>query len=202
MEIRSRVLLAVVCLSAAAPGEARESGFFQKPGDPTVYQVSRGQVCAVSGQGQLRVLGGSGNVRAPSPDLAARLQRDKVGTCPWPDGFYRRGNERTVYMVAGGLACGVVGGGQLEALGGEGRVMTVGADANLQAGKRDLGSCPWPDGFYRYDNSPQVYRIAGATICAVRSEGQLKAMGGKGRVRTVGRQARLESLKRDLGPCA
>jgi len=191
----------VLGLVSVAPAQARNGGFYQKPGDATVYQVGHRGICAVTGPGQLKVLGGAGRVQRAGPDLVPQLDRGRVGNCPWPDGFYRRGHDRTVYLVARGNVCGVVGGGQLEALGGEGRVMTVGPDADLRAGKRDLGSCPWPNGFYRYPNSPQVYRIDGATICALRSEHQLKQYGGKDRVQTVGTQARLEANKRDIGAC-
>lgn len=195
------ILLLMLAAASGVAMAARPAGFYQKPGDPTVYQVTRHSTCAVTGPGQLQVLGGAGRVQPPPPDVAGRLDRGKVGNCPWPNGFYRRGEERTVFMVASDYLCGVVGNGQLEALGGESRVMRVGPDADLAAGKRDLGSCPWPNGFYRYDHTPQVYRIEGASICAIRSEHQLKAYGGKGRVRTVGAQARLEANKRDVGPC-
>jgi len=193
---------AIVCTLAAAAAGAAAPGFYQNAGDSTVYRVTQSDICAVTGPGQLQLLGGTGRVNTAPPDLAGKLKRGKIANCPWPDGFYRRGSERTVRHVQGDSVCAVVGEGQLAILGGsEGSIKVVGDGADLAAGKRDVGACPWPNGFYRYSNGPQVYRIEGATICSVRSEDQLKALGGKGRVKTVGPQAQLPSGKRDLGPC-
>jgi hypothetical protein len=197
-----RAAMIVGCAAAATTAGAAATSFFQRSGDPTVYRVSQRAICAVTGTGQLALLGGTGRVQPAPPALAARLQRGRIPSCPWPDGFYRRGSERTVHRVQGNTVCAVVGEGQLERLGASERsVRVVGARADLAAGKRDVGTCPWPNGFYRYAKSPQVYRIQGATICQVRNEAQLRSMGGTGAVQPVGARAQLASGKRDLGAC-
>jgi len=186
-------------LSASAAGER----FYRRAGAPEVYRVLGQDICTVVGPGQLQELGGAGRVEAAPPRLNALLARRIPPACAWPDGFYRYPSDRQVYMVRGERICAVVGEGQLDELGGLRRVRTVGPAANLSAGKRDIGSCPWPDGFYRYPGRGQVYYLQRRTICAVVGEGQLRALGGPQaeRVRTVGERAGLERARRDIGSC-
>ncbi len=176
-------------------------GFYRYPGYQATYYVSGDTRCRLAGPGQLRSLGGAGRVQAlpAGPDPLAGLQ--DTGTCGWPTGFYSYGDAAQVFHVSEERICRVVGPGQLTALGGAQAVRRVGRQTELFAGKRDAGTCVWPDGFYQLPNKPAVYHIRGNTVCTVRSPGQLRSLGGQGQVRTVGSQANLFKDKRDTGAC-
>jgi hypothetical protein len=202
--MRNRTIIACIAAALAAlPALAADDRFYRRQGDAQVYRLSGAELCAVVGQGQLAALGGAGRVEPAPPRLNALLARRRPAACPWPDGFYRYPEGRQVYLVRGDRMCEIVGEGQLEELGGAGRVRVVGRAADLSAGKRDIGPCPWPEGFYRYPGRGQVYYIEARTICSVVGEGQLMALGGPApeRVRTVGARAGLERGRRDIGPC-
>ncbi len=114
--------------------------------------------------------------------------------------FYRRSIAPQVYFLTENEICRVVGPGQLDALGGTGRVQVVGPAAELGGGRTDRGACPWPTGFYRYPDKPQVYYINEYDICRVVGEGQMRALGGR-RAQVVGANADLAHDKTDGGAC-
>jgi hypothetical protein len=57
------------------------------------------------------------------------------------DGFYRRNNDPTVFWLRGGQACRVTNPAQMQRFGGFAQVRLVGPQADLLAGRRDMGPC-------------------------------------------------------------
>jgi len=107
-------------------------------------------------------------------------------------GFYRQSDRPEVYLqYSSTLYCHVQNEDQMAAYGGFGQVQVV---PQLRMSGQQTGDCGWPNGFYRLNNRPEVYRLYGDSIpqlhigggiCHVVNEQQMAAYGGFGQVRVV-----------------
>jgi hypothetical protein len=85
---------------------------------------------------------------------------------PSEKGFYRQGDDRTVFYVqpAAKTTCVVANPSMMEAFGGFGQVKVVGQEVDLR-GSKPLASCAWPTGRYRKVNSDVVFDVRGDAAC-------------------------------------
>jgi len=84
--------------------------------------------------------------------------------------------------------------------GGFGQVRVVGTQS-YQSGARPLGGCMWPDGFYRRQSAPEVYRLFQTQMCWVSSPEMMEAYGGFGQMRVVDDPSVLQARRTDVGDC-
>ena len=130
-------------------GDAPVGGFFrERSGAAVVYQFDETHHCTVQNPSQMVVYGGFEQVQ-----IVGRLamRGDNTGICAWPNGFYRRSNEQTVYRLHGrGLlnlgprACFVVDPRQMLLFGGWAQLRVVEPSSNLFQDREQPAACPDP----------------------------------------------------------
>jgi hypothetical protein len=125
----------------------REGGFYRQSSNPTVlYQYEGRRYCGVQNEPHLNVLGGSGRVEDAG---YLQLNGRYAGACPWPNGYYRRADETTVYRLSGGARnglfgdkiCAVVSETQMYEFGGFNQVMVVPVNSDISAGRGKPRRC-------------------------------------------------------------
>jgi hypothetical protein len=132
-------------------GDYAAAGAFYRQYDlPAVaFQFADTLHCIVQNPSQMNAYGGFDRVR-----IVHRLamRGDSIGTCGWPNGFYRRSSEPHVYRLFGpgysGLgrrACHVINPAQMALFGGFGRVVTVEPSSDLFRGREQPTECSDPD---------------------------------------------------------
>ena len=182
------------------------SGLFKYADRPEVYKLDAAGFCQVTTQEQLSEYQRQLNVhQVTTVDRATSFTVNKknMGLCPIANGFYRVGGRPEIYLLTDGAACHVTTGGQLNRLGGNGRVQKVSSNTNIYNGRKNNGSCGWPAGFYRKKNQQEIVYIAdNNTLCQVRTIAQFKAMGGTGSaIVSVPASTNLRAGKRHVGMC-
>jgi len=178
------------------PGDAIKpctlgDGFFKFRRDSSVYYFRNGDGCRVRSLEQLNAFGGQGRVSEVRRRDLPSFNRRNVEFCAWPDGFYKSKFGQKIFKAQGSEVCHVTGPAQLGGLGGRGRVSEIGDHAELMTGRKDSGSCAWPNGFYQIRGNPAVYFIQNSRVCHVRDPQQLRALGGAGQVQHLPDRANL-----------
>lgn len=189
LNIRNIMLASATCAVAlqTVPAIAQNlpKGFYRQSNRPEVYNVLDGSYCHVTNESQMAAYGGFGKVKVV-PVLM--LRGKNLGECPFPSGYYRANMNSDVYKSYFlNNYCRVQNSGQMGTFGGFTQVKIF---AGLRMTGKNTGDCPWPDGFYRISNRPEVYRLSGkgfmsdwgADICHVVNEQQMAAFGGFGKV--------------------
>ena len=110
-----RVLATAIALTLAQAAEATAAttsaatlvpGFYRDRGNPTVYRVQDGSVCAVVSEGHLKALGATHRSIQVLTDPVDFLNGKAFQPpCPWPDGLYRPRGETTIIKLSDGTAC-------------------------------------------------------------------------------------------------
>lgn len=125
--------------------EVRGSFYRQQNRPEVILQHPEGDYCHVQNPAQMEAYGGFGQVRVV-PVLTPRGRF--TGPCAWPNGYYRRSNDPTVWSLygrsdsaAGARACRVANPAQMERFGGFGQVRVVDANADLLRERREQGLC-------------------------------------------------------------
>ncbi|NOZ10442.1 MAG: hypothetical protein GXP09_05320 [Gammaproteobacteria bacterium] len=110
--------------------------------------------------------------------------------------------QYVIFYASGSNICYVIDNDHLRALGGsERRVKEVSSRNNLLDSGKPIYPCPLGDGFYRYRHSKGVYWINNANVCAVSSEADLRALGGRNRVRVVDRNIDILGGRSNVSSC-
>jgi hypothetical protein len=124
-------------------------GFFRHRSEKAVSFVFKNDwKCTVQNEEQMAAFGGFNRVLVI--DNAGHLNIADSGACGWPNGLYRRRDEREVFRLygdelparVGTKLCHVVDEEQLAKYGGG--VMEVAARTDLLRGRSHLGSCADP----------------------------------------------------------
>jgi len=147
---------------------------------------------------QLFSIGALAALAAVGPAAAAAQIRVQVGQ------MFRQADRQEVMLQLAGH-CHVTTSAQVDAFGGWSRVIVV---PTLNMRGHYLGSCGWPNGFYRRTNEQAVYRLSGqgvmglgSSICHVVSPAQLEGYGGWGVVKVVEAGADLNLGRVVMTPC-
>ncbi len=113
--------------------------------------------------------------------------------------FFRQSQDPAVYwQFTPYQYCHVQNPAQMNAYGGFGQVRVM---QNPPLRGEFAGPCPWPDGFWRRSDRPEVYLIRRGRICHVINPPQMEAYGGFGRVRVVPPDSRVTVGLGRVGPC-
>jgi len=121
--------------------------------------------------------------------------------------FFRQSDRPEVYyQFRADMHCHVQNEAQMAAYGGFGRVQVV-PRASMRG--QFTGGCSFPNGFYRYRNRPEVYRLFGSNglpnggndICHVVNEQQMARFGGFGIVRVVPDSSDIGRGRGQVRPC-
>ena len=124
-------------------------------------------------------------------------------------GFYREGNQDTVYLVfrSTGSHCSVQNRDQMNTFGGFNQVQSVPYPV---FGGEFTGGCGWTNGFYRLGNQDAVYRLYGNRVpefnigdvyCHVANRAQMEAYGGFGQIRSISSNSELFRGRSSVGAC-
>jgi hypothetical protein len=114
-------------------------------------------------------------------------------------GFFRQAQRPEVYwQFSGHQYCHVQNPAQMNAFGGFGQVRVM---QNPPLRGEFAGPCPWPQGFWRRSDRPEVYLISRGRICHVINPQQMEAYGGFGRVRVVPPDSRVTVGLGRVTPC-
>jgi hypothetical protein len=124
-----------------------------------------------------------------------------------PRMFYRQADKPEVYFQFSTEGhCHVQNEWQMAAYGGFDQVKVV---PRVAMNGRFLGACGWPNGFYRRESKPEVYRLTGETlpgigqdICHVINETQMAAFGGFAQVKVVPDTSDIGRGRKAVRPCA
>lgn len=133
--------------------------------------------------------------------------RTSVAVC-LPPKFYRQSDQPEVYyQFRSDMHCHVQNEGQMAAFGGFDQVTIV---TEVSMAGQFTGGCGWPNGFYRAEDRPEVYRLTGDNglpnmgndICHVVNEQQMAAFGGFGIVQVVQAGSDIGRGRGTIMPCA
>jgi len=139
-------------LNASVANSQSSTGFYRQVDRPEVYLIfNTGFYCRVQNEDQMKAYGGFRKVLVRnSLNLSGRF----TGDCGWPNGFFRRSNQRAVYRMYGSLGsnsfnigdryCRVRNEAQMERYGGFGVVSVVSPSSSLGRGRNFTGVCPNP----------------------------------------------------------
>jgi hypothetical protein len=120
-------------------------------------------------------------------------------TAQMSGGFYRQAQRPEVYWQYSAYQfCHVQNPAQMNAYGGFAQVRVM---QNPPLRGEFAGPCPWPDGFWRRSDRPEVYLIRRGRICHVINPTQMDAFGGFGRVRVVPPDSRVTVGLGRVVPC-
>ena len=131
---------------AGEDGDAPVGSFYRQRDRPAVlFQYADRLHCTVQNPSQMIAFGGWQQVH--TVDRLA-MRGENVGICAWPNGYYRRTNESTVYRLhgrgalnLGRRACHVVDPRQMELFGGFAQLRVVEASSNLFQSREQPGEC-------------------------------------------------------------
>jgi hypothetical protein len=123
--------------------------------------------------------------------------------------FFRQSDQAAVYFqYLPNMYCHVQNTDQMAAYGGFEKVKVV---PKLQMKGQQTGVCGWPNGFYRLNNEPNVYRLyasgapeawnLGSNICHVTNPEQMAAYGGFEKVKVVSPDSKLGVGRGPVQPC-
>ena len=99
--------------------------------------------CHVKSPAQMEAFGGFRLVTQTS------WTQPRYADCAWPGGLHRVFDQATVRFVSGNTICNIASETQLAAYGGWFGVMVAPVGTTLGNQLQDIGTCPWPGGFYR-----------------------------------------------------
>ena len=125
---------AAAAIGATTTWASLPNGFYRDRGNPTVYRVQDGSVCAVVSEGHLKALGATHrSVQVLTDPVDFLNGKAFQPPCPWPDGLYRPRGETNVIKLSDGTACLLSSTEQ--------DVIEVGSQDDVTIGKKFIGRC-------------------------------------------------------------
>lgn len=156
--------------------------------------------CRVRSDQQLQAHGGAAVTRVAA---RANLGVGRTWTygCGWPDDVFQEDGDVRVYLLySGSKWCHIKYEHQMEAFGGA--LVHIAAQSNIGEWRTWTQTCGWPDGFFKEQGNPRVYRLyEGTRWCWISSEDVMNAFGGWGLVRDIGANSDLGRWRSYSGEC-
>lgn len=136
----------------AKPQPATVGNFYRQDGKPEVYfQYTPDHYCHVQNEAQMAAFGGFGKVEVLKE---LNLLGSTTGDCGWPNGFYRKNNDASVYNLSGSQPpylpnlgrdiCHVINETQMAAFGGFGKVVVIPDSSDIHRGRDAVTECTDP----------------------------------------------------------
>jgi len=195
-----RILAVIIAFAvwSTATAQSDDARYYVKP---EIYRVTWDTICQVASPEQLRVFNARDRVQ-DIPEYANIFsgKRD-IGTCPWPEGFYRYPAYPGVFRVHGNSKCTVTSRTQLNVLAGTTQVTTIEHGPNPFTQLKDSGACQWPGGFYSEAGRGAVYMLSEDGACLVANPLQLRLLNGRDKINYVEPSAKLFAGVKDQGVC-
>lgn len=147
-----------------------------------------------------------GAVVVAAPQSAMSMPNDTDQPAKGGRFYQKSGQPAVMFQYTDALWCHVQTPRQMNAYGGFKLVIKV---PILKMVGRQTGDCGWPNGFYRRNNEPAVYRLSGASvvpnvgldICHVINPKQMALFGGFGKVVVVEPVADIGRGRRTMTEC-